>query len=260
MSRTHDAPSEKHNIDIKDILKDVEVCLKQGLERKISSFFDDYTMFQRTHNEVLNLSIVKKMLHVNGGECNHDHNEHYKRSETMYHDEYIISRYETEIETLKTENKNLSLELEKYKKYLDFNNHYHHHDNDHNDDDDEEEELLSQPINLEITEKHIETKDTDADSNSILEIQIEKNIKNIVLNNMNNGRRGGRGGRRRGRGGRGGRGRRGRRGRRGGRKERGRRRRGRGRKERGRGGGRRERGRRERGRRSHANISNSTRT
>ena len=118
MSRTHDAPSEKHNIDIKDILKDVEVCLKQGLERKISSFFDDYTMFQRTHNEVLNLSIVKKMLHVNGDECNHDHNEHYKRSETMYHDEYIISRYETEIETLKTENKNLSLELEKYKKYL----------------------------------------------------------------------------------------------------------------------------------------------
>ena len=83
--------SKTHNIDVKDILKDVEVCLTQGLERKISSFFDDYTMFQRTHNEVLNLSIVKKMLHVNGSECKHeyndhnDHNEHYKRSETMYH-------------------------------------------------------------------------------------------------------------------------------------------------------------------------------
>ena len=55
--------SSKHNIDVKDILKDVEVCLTQGLERKISSFFDDYTMFQKTHNEVLNLSIVKKILY-----------------------------------------------------------------------------------------------------------------------------------------------------------------------------------------------------
>ena len=167
-----------HNIDIKDILKDVEVCLKQGLERKVSSFFDDYTMFQRTHNEVLNLSIVKKMLHVNGSECKHeyndhnDHNEHYKRSETMYH-ESIVSRYETELETLKNENKNLSIELEKYKKYLDF----------YNDNDDEEsDEEPFQPLNLEITEKYSDMEDKNTDNNSSLQIQIENNIKNIVLN------------------------------------------------------------------------------
>ena len=167
-----------HNIDVKDILKDVEVCLKQGLERKVSSFFDDYTMFQRTHNEVLNLSIVKKMLHVNGSECKHeyndhnDHNEHYKRSETMYH-ESIVSRYETELETLKNENKNLSIELEKYKKYLDF----------YNDNDDEEsDEEPFQPLNLEITEKYSDMEDKNTDNNSSLQIQIENNIKNIVLN------------------------------------------------------------------------------
>ena len=101
--------SSKHNIDVKDILKDVEVCLTQGLERKFSSFFDDYTMFQKTHNEVLNLSIVKKMLHVNNSECKHAHSEQHKRSEIMYN-ESIISRYETEIENLKNENKNLSEE------------------------------------------------------------------------------------------------------------------------------------------------------
>ena len=102
--------SKTHNIDVKDILKDVEVCLTHGLERKISSFFDDYTMFQQTHNEVLNLSIVKKMLHVNSSECKHrkhtedtEDTEHYKRSETMYHDS-VVSLYETEIETLKKEN------------------------------------------------------------------------------------------------------------------------------------------------------------
>ena len=170
--------SKPHNIDVKDILKDVEICLKQGLERKISSFFEDYSMFQRTHNEVLNLSIVKKMLHVNSSECNKqdhtEHTEHNKRSEIMYH-ESIVSRYETELETLKNENKNLSLELERYKKYLDFCK------NDNN------EEEPSQPINLEITEKHNEEQDKDknTDNNSILQIQIEKNIKNIVLNSAN---------------------------------------------------------------------------
>ena len=166
-----------HNIDVKDILKDVEVCLKQGLERKVSSFFDDYAMFQQTHNEVLNLSIVKKMLHVNGSECKHeynDHNEHYKRSETMYH-ESIVSRYETELETLKNENKNLSIELERYKKYLDF----------YNDNDDEEsDEEPFQPLNLEITEKYsdMDDKNKNTDNNRSLQIQIENNIKNIVLN------------------------------------------------------------------------------
>jgi hypothetical protein len=38
MYATHDANNEKPNIDIKDILKDIEVCLKKGLESKISSF------------------------------------------------------------------------------------------------------------------------------------------------------------------------------------------------------------------------------
>jgi hypothetical protein len=182
--------SKTHNIDVKDILKDVEVCLTQGLERKISSFFDDYTMFQKTHNEVLNLSIVKKMLLVNGSECKHDyteHTQHNKRSETMYH-ESILSRYETEIENLKNENTHLTIELEKYKKYLDFCTHKDEdEDKDENEGCEQEEELLFQSINLEITEKHNEMKDTDtdADSNSILQIQIENNIKNIVLNNAN---------------------------------------------------------------------------
>ena len=96
------------DIDVKDILKDVEVCLKQGLQNKLTSFFDDYDMFQRTHNEVLNLSIVKKILQTNTSEC-----------ERIFHDS-IASRYETEIEALRNENKNLSIELERYRKNLDF--------------------------------------------------------------------------------------------------------------------------------------------
>jgi len=185
MSRTPDATHEKYNIDVKDILKDVEVCLKQGLECKISSFFDDYTMFQQTHNEVLNLSIVKKMLHINSSECKHTYDERGKRSETMYH-ESILLRYETEIETLKNENKNLSVELERYKKCLEFcNDNNEDGDEEYKGEEEEEGELLSQPINLEITEKYSEVQDKDADSNSILELQIEKNIKNIVLNSAN---------------------------------------------------------------------------
>ena len=46
----------------------------------------------------------------------------------------------------------------------------------------EQEELLFQPINLEITEKYSELRDKDTDNSCILEIQIEKDIKNIVLN------------------------------------------------------------------------------
>lgn len=168
--------SKPHNIDVKDILKDVELCLKQGLERKISSFFDEYTMFQQTHNEVLNLSIVKKMLHVNDSECKHKNVEYGKRSEAMYH-ESVVSQYETEIETLKNQNKNLSIELEKYKKYLDYyinNGGYGDGDGD-NESEYEEEELLSQPINLEITEKYSEVQDSD--NTNILQIQIEKILK-----------------------------------------------------------------------------------
>ena len=158
------------DIDVKDILKDVEVCLKQGLQNKLNSFFDDYDMFQRTHNEVLNLSIVKKILQTNTSEC-----------ERIFHDS-IASRYETEIEALRNENKNLSIELERYRKYLDF--YIREEEEEGYDEREGDHEIPLQSINLEITEKHSEVKDTDTDNNSILQIQIEKNIKNIVLNSV----------------------------------------------------------------------------
>ena len=159
------------DIDVKDILKDVEVCLKQGLQNKLTSFFDDYDMFQRTHNEVLNLSIVKKILQTNTSEC-----------ERIFHDS-IASRYETEIEALRNENKNLSIELERYRKNLDF--YIRKEEEEGYDEREGDHEIPSQSINLEITEKHSEVKEKDTDNNSILQIQIEKNIKNIVLKSEN---------------------------------------------------------------------------
>jgi hypothetical protein len=122
----------KHIIDVKDILKDVEVCLEQGLERKLSSFFDDYAMFQKTHNEVLNLSIVKKMMQLNSGKHKHEsaeHVEHSTSNETMYHDSMLM-RYKIEIEALKNENQRLNEELEKSIKFM---NYYIERENDASD-------------------------------------------------------------------------------------------------------------------------------
>jgi len=52
-------------IDISPILKDVENCIKSGLGDKLQSFFYDFETYEKTHNEVLNLTVVKNLVNHN---------------------------------------------------------------------------------------------------------------------------------------------------------------------------------------------------
>ena len=49
-------------VDLTSILKDVENCIKSGLSNKLDTFFYEYDKYKKTHEEVLNLSIVKELL------------------------------------------------------------------------------------------------------------------------------------------------------------------------------------------------------
>ena len=53
------------NIDLTSILKDVENCIRTGLSNKLDAFFYEYYKYKKTHEEVLNLSIVKELLKNN---------------------------------------------------------------------------------------------------------------------------------------------------------------------------------------------------
>jgi HSP90 family molecular chaperone len=53
--------SKYSNIDITSIIKNVETCIKTGLDEKLQDFFSEYERFEKTHNEVLNLTIVRNL-------------------------------------------------------------------------------------------------------------------------------------------------------------------------------------------------------
>ena len=53
--------SKDTKIDITSIIKDVENCIKVGLDEKLNNFFCDYERYEKTHNEVLNLTVVKNL-------------------------------------------------------------------------------------------------------------------------------------------------------------------------------------------------------
>ena len=50
------------HVDLTSILKDVENCIRSGLSNKLDTFFYEYDKYKKTHEEVLNLSIVKELL------------------------------------------------------------------------------------------------------------------------------------------------------------------------------------------------------
>jgi hypothetical protein len=157
-------------IDISPILKDVEHCIKSGLEHKLSSFFYDFETYKQTHDEVLNLSVVKKLTNTNSV-LHHtirgmviDHN----RNTDTYHD----SKYNTEsnsgleVIVLKRENDYLREELIKYQKKYNV--------------------LESEPINLEIKEKKCNCVcncNTGISDNVdiINQIFMGQHVKNVIL-------------------------------------------------------------------------------
>ena len=58
-------------VDLTSILKDVENCIRSGLSNKLDTFFYEYDKYKKTHDEVLNLSIVKELL-KNGSYASED--------------------------------------------------------------------------------------------------------------------------------------------------------------------------------------------
>jgi len=157
-------------IDISPILKDVEHCIKSGLEHKLSSFFYDFETYKQTHDEVLNLSVVKKLTNTNSV-LHHtirgmviDHN----RNADTYHDSKYNTESNSDLEVivLKRENDYLREELIKYQKKYNV--------------------LESEPINLEIKEKKCNCVcncNTGISDNVdiINHIFMGQHVKNIIL-------------------------------------------------------------------------------
>ena len=62
---TNHKNSKNSKIDITPILKQVEQCIKSGLDDKLQSFFYEFETYENTHNEVFNLTVVKNLVRHN---------------------------------------------------------------------------------------------------------------------------------------------------------------------------------------------------
>ena len=146
-------------IDISPILKDVENCIKSGLGDKLQSFFYDFETYEKTHNEVLNLTVVKNLV-------NHNNllvrvvNKSVCKSDIKCEEEDFSTN--SELYLLKQEILYLKRELSKYQKI--------------------ENEISS--INLEIKEKKcncICSCNKSEDISIVNKMLLGQNVKNIIL-------------------------------------------------------------------------------
>ena len=153
-------------IDISPILKDVEHCIKSGLEHKLCSFFYDFDTYKTTHDEVLNLTVVKNLTNSNAALHRTISSmvvKHNRNADT-YHDSK--SNEELEVIVLKRENNYLREELNKYQQ--------------------KNNVLDSDPINLEIKEKKCNcvckcNNDISDNVDIINQILMGQNVKNVIL-------------------------------------------------------------------------------
>ena len=174
---------KNENIDITSILKDVETCIKKGLSTKLDTFFGEYDKYKRTHEEVLNLSIVRELLKNGSSASTHNTVEGTKakakiepelelivlRNQVLFLREEV-NKYQTIVNNIKKEPKNE-------------NDNDNDNDNDANTNvsggTDNENENDNEPefsqINLEIKEKEAvvgadtcsdTTEDTDSESDN----------------------------------------------------------------------------------------------
>ena len=128
-------------IDITPILKQVEQCIKSGLDDKLQSFFYEFETYENTHNEVFNLTVVKNLVRHNNLLSRVISKNVCKRVEEGGDNEDDVEESgsendfskNSELNILKKEIVYLRQELSKYKKL-------------HN-------ELKDSSINLEIKEK-----------------------------------------------------------------------------------------------------------
>ena len=166
-------------IDISPILKNVEQCIQSGLEDKLHMFFNDYEKYEKTHNEVLNLTVVKNLvnhskvlpniLNNNDITCeiedkNIDNLKSKIENDTNYKYDQSSSIF-IELTNIKHENNYLKEELNKYKKMI--------------------SDMESSYVNLEIKEKNCKCvckcNNNQDNINIVNKILSGQSAKNIIL-------------------------------------------------------------------------------
>ena len=180
---------KNENIDLTSILKDVENCIRSGLSNKLDTFFYEYDKYKKTHEEVLNLSIVKELLKNSSSTLSRSSEDTkpkldpelemivlrnqvmYLRGEVNKYKSQVEeqSQRQTKIVTIKPEYSHINLEVkEEEREPLDIKS--------ENEDEDEDEDG-----DISIASDSSDTSDS-SDNNSIEDNSIEDNIQNIVLN------------------------------------------------------------------------------
>jgi hypothetical protein len=176
---------KNENIDLTCILKDVENCIRSGLSNKLDTFFYEYDKYKKTHEEVLNLSIVKELLKNSSYTPSHSSQDTKPkldpelemivlRSQVM-HLRGEVNKYKSQVEeqsqrqtkivTIKPEYSHINLEVkEEEREPLDIKS-------------ENEDEYGDGDISIAS-----DSSDTSDSSNTSDSDSIEDNIQNIVLN------------------------------------------------------------------------------
>jgi hypothetical protein len=194
---------KNEKIDVTSILKDVETCIKTGLSNKLGTFFYEYDKYKKTHEEVLNLSIVKELL-KSGSYASEDvkpkmNPEHelivlrnqviFLRSEVNKYKSRVEAQVQaqvpihTEVQEQEQEQEqgssqiNLEIkEKEKEMEPLDVKSEDHVEDEDQDQDEDDDQ------VQEEEEEEEEEEEGDGDDDVSVASDLSEDNIQNIVLN------------------------------------------------------------------------------
>ena len=151
-------------IDISPILRDVEQCIQTGLDSKLQSLFYEFETYEQTHNEVLNLTVVKNLVNHNNMLTRIVTNSVCKKEVKCEEPHHNNAEDNSEINLLKQEILQLKEELSICQQ---MNN---------------EKELST--INLEIKEKKCDcicSCNKNEDISIVNKMLLGQNVKNIIL-------------------------------------------------------------------------------
>jgi len=200
------------HVDLTSILKDVENCIRSGLSNKLDTFFYEYDRYKKTHEEVLNLSIVRELLKRGSSVSEGTKPKLDPELEMIVLRNQVIflrgevNKYKNQAEALvlaqaqapeleaEPESSQLNLEIkEKEPELLDIKS--EEQDNGHddedvddgdvldNDDDDEDEDGDVSETSSEGDDSDDDTGMTNTNTNTnYLSHIVEDSIQNIVLN------------------------------------------------------------------------------
>ena len=154
-------------LNIEPIIQDVTICLKKGLNNTLHLFYDDYEYYKNVHDEILNLSIVKKineeknLLFMKLQEIASEKNN--SELDFSFIEKDNIQKLKTEIEILKLELLSLKystgiMQIKQEKEIID-----------------DSKSTCSQHIQLEIQEKN-----NSSNNDIISNLDEVSSIKNII--------------------------------------------------------------------------------